>query len=181
MSEVSQSLHLLHATRASTRSIALASRIAGRIIAHNGKWVTFVPFEEDEVPIMAAAVPGVCLRWVYFEDFGLHIEFWEAGVELGRVDLKWQAGEGSVISTIQDTRLLTRGVSLPLEPFSSLVRSIAVQLEPPASLRDRAAALLELPAYQWLSPFSVLDTPLDSARQLFPEAEDVDPMSVLTN
>lgn len=55
MTDVSESLHLLHATNASTRSIALASRIAARIIAHNGKWVTFVPFEERELLTMVAA------------------------------------------------------------------------------------------------------------------------------
>jgi hypothetical protein len=172
--EVSESLHLWCGAASVGRSVTLSAGIAGRIIASNERWLTFVPFEAGQVSTALSALPGLCLHWTYFEDFGLGLAFWSRGTEVGRFELHWQTQEAAVISFDLEPRLQTLGMSVSLEPLIGLAESVASRSISAATLRDRAAADFGLPAYKWLSPTTVLETPIEAERQRFPEAEDVE-------
>jgi hypothetical protein len=172
--EVAHSLHFWHMTPSSVRALAVSVGTAGRIYGSNGHWTTFVPLEEEEGLTMLAHSGGLALRWIYFQDFGLGLEFWDGGAELGRAEFHWESGQTHAVSTGLETRLAERGLSVSIQSLLELARKVADRTEPPRALRDRAASLLGLSAYEWLSPQTVIDTAIETEREQFPEAEDVE-------
>lgn len=174
MSEAAHSLHFWHATTTATRALALSAGTPGRLFSSNNQWTTFVPLDEEEGLTMIIRAPYLALRWIYFQDFGLGLEFWEKGVELGRAEFHWETGQAHEISTALEARLAERDLTLPVQSLLVLAQSVVARSVFPDMLRDRAAALLGLPAYRMLSPASVVDTPIEAERDRFPDAEDVE-------
>lgn len=174
MSEVSDNLHFWEATPRDVKRFALAAEVAGRIVASNERWTTFVPLEDDAGTSILLAAPVLGLRWTYFEDFGLGLAFFDAGAELGRLELGWQdAPLSPVLPNLMEV-LRNKGVTDSFASLEQLARAVSAGTCAPRLVRDRAAALLGLPAYEWLSPRYCRDTPLDEIQRLYPNAEDLD-------
>ena len=177
MSEASETLHLWGATPSRVRELALTCGVMGRILGSNGRWTSFVPIEDDEVERFAAAWPGLTMRWLYFEDFGLGLDFWEAGSPIGGLKFSWHASQADAATPGLVQRLRSKGVIESIGPLQELARGVLTGVNSPTVVRDRAAALLELPAYEWLSPRYSREMSIEQLVRLLPDARDVEESS----
>jgi hypothetical protein len=178
MSEVSISVHFLGLSHQETHQLAAESGVAGRIIATNGRWTCFVPFEENQVTEIALAVPDIALLWIYAADYALTLNFFLARHPLGEVSVVWHREPSDPPAIPASERLLDalakHGVLSveAAERFAALARSEVTPADA-REVRDKAAALLGLPAYEWLSPRACLDTSVEAMRDRFSDAEDI--------
>jgi hypothetical protein len=174
LGEASESLHVWRATHGQTREFLLAAGVFGRIVASNERWTTFVPSENDEITKSVSLLPGLTLHWIYFEDFGLGLNFWENSKELGRAEFRWEAGlELSIAPSLLES-LRARRVLDSFERLHELARDVVAGVCLPRDVRDGAAAMLGVPAYAWMSPGYGRDTSIDEIRRLFPRAEELE-------
>ena len=162
---------------AQTRDLATATGVGGRIVASNERWTSFVPIEQDGINELAAAVPGLALSWLYAEDFGLGMTFFEATDILGELRFVWALAHNQELATSVDLGLTnvldSMGILDGIDQLLKLTAAIAAQKRRPHEIRNAAAAMLGLPAYQWLSPRYCCDVSIEELRSRFPHVEDV--------
>jgi hypothetical protein len=177
VSETSETVQFWRATPADVRAAAAAADVAGRIVASNECWTSFVPLEDDEASQLASEAPGTALVWQYSTNYGLGLAFFHAGDLQGEAWFRWEtlpgeppheASPAALLSFLAENRILDSVVEL-----EQLAQEVRVEQRAPEEVRDRAAELLRLPAYKWLSPTWCRDTPIESARERYPQAEDV--------
>lgn len=172
MSEFSESVHVWGGDAASIAALARTSGVAGRFIASNERWATFVTLEDENAEAFVQAVPGLALIWQYADYVGLSITLFDSGRKFGTLDLSWgephEPERGHFLE-----QLGLPGIVDAFEQLGRLATDVGGTGRNPRELRDRAANALRLPAHEWLSPAYVRDTGLDETQAEFPNARDV--------
>jgi hypothetical protein len=182
MSEASESLHLFRSTPRDAERLARSSMVSLRIVASNERWTTVVTFD-DEFDLVADAAPVLSLHWSFYDDFGLTLTFYEAGREIGRLEWTWHQLPPEVLEPPSAAmrarfeevidRLDKHGAIASAHDVREIEGALRSGAIDPTGARERVARALDLPAYEWLSPAYCREVPLEVARQIFPEAEDV--------
>ena len=179
MSEYSASLHFWHAEPADVRRAVTAQQAAGRIVAANDQWLCFVPFDPlDEQKIIPHS-KGLVLKWTYYDDYALNLEFFYDGERLDQASFIWGvelAGHPPAASVPPQLASKLRGMGLAasVDQLESLAPEVVTGVLASQEVRDGAARALGLAAHEWLSPQTCLGMPLDEFREGFPQAEDID-------
>lgn len=175
----SMSLHFWHAEPDEVRRALAAQHAAGRIVAANGQWVCFVPFDPSDEQKIIPRSRGLVLKWTYYEDYAINLEFFDDGERLGQASFIWGvelAGHAPTASVPPQLGSKLRGIGLAasVDQRERLAPRVATGVMDPEEVRDCAARALGLAAHECLSPQTCLDMPLDEFRSDYPEAEDVD-------
>jgi hypothetical protein len=121
--------------------------------------------------------------WEYAADDGLVLGFFLDGKDVGRLSFVWQT-----ILTDQPP-----GADLPIDLMRLLVETEVIDREGKGELekvaeeirnglarsvvRDRVAKVMCIPAHDWISPESAIETDIDDFRELYPNAEDIEPVN----
>jgi len=179
MSEHSESLHFWRTSREQVRHLVVSQNVAGRIVALNDRWLCFVALDAADQQNIVAHAEGPLLKWSYYDDYALSVEFFRTSRLVGQASFVWGTGlTGQPSSASLPAQLVTAlsGLGFAEESLDELKRiALDVELNKARgiAIRDRVARALGLAAYEWLSPETCLEIPLEEFQEGYPDAEDI--------
>lgn len=181
MSEIATSFHFWCSDAKDLREYLLRVGVSARIVASNAHWTCIVPFSRDDDVSLMSRWAGIVMKWSYYEDYGLSLDFYHREQRLGEASFIWgmdltdQSPGGTFPDTLRAELigggLLTTGNA---QAISTLIEEITRGTAAGRTVRDRMGTLLRLPAFQFLSPEACLQVSLEDTRRAYPGAEDVD-------
>jgi hypothetical protein len=124
---------------------------------------------------------GTVAKWSYADDYGLAVDFYRGGRRLGQLTFIWGTAltgqrPGGKFPPELRAELERTGVlsANGAEDIARLLADVAAGALSGAPVRNRSAATLDLAAFAWLAPETCLQVGLESTREEYPDAEDVE-------
>jgi hypothetical protein len=181
VSDNEASLHFWRASRDDVRQFVISCGATGRIFADNANWTCLVPFDRDDEATLLTSWQGIVLNWSYSQDYGLGLNFHQGGRILGGASFIWGTGlrahlPGGSFSRDLCSHLVASKVlsTEDTEQLEKVLADITAGSISGSVVRDRVAKILGLAAFELLSPETCLLESLESTREDYPDAEDIE-------